>query len=201
MIQQRAPSPVASLVILVLVPTVAVAGNLLVNRDFDLDLSGWESIGTWSPSDATCLPGSGSVEWTNTAPSTAGSMFVSQCVDLPAGGLPELEARAWLLIPGGQAGSGYVQLGVWRYDGPGCGGSPVSSFAQDFDLVGPWMETVLSIPADRVVAGSVRVWAVNQKIGAGDFQSYADHFWFGPPLIFEDGFEHGTTGLWSSTVP
>ncbi len=201
MLHHRTRAPASCVVLLMLVPTVVAAGNLLVNRDFDVDLSGWVSIGTWDPADGTCLPASGSVQWTNAAPSTAGSMFVYQCVDLPAGGPPALEVRAWFWIPTGQTGTGYAQLGVWRYDGPGCVGTPVSSFAQQFDVVGPWMESVLPIPADRLVAGWVRVWAANQKVGAGDFQTYADHLWFGPPLVFEDGFEHGTTAIWSAAVP
>lgn len=185
----------------ILAASPAIAGNLLTNRDFDVDLSGWWSIGLWDPADATCLPGSGSVQWTNTEPSTAGAMFVRQCVELPAGGLPAFEARAWLHIPQGQTGAGYAQLGVWFYDGPGCDDSPISSNGQQLDVVGPWTEVVLPVSAEHLVAGSARVWVVNQKVGAGAFQVYADRLWFGPPLLFEDAFEHGHLANWSSAQP
>jgi len=185
----------------VLAASPAVAGNLLTNRDFDADLDGWWSIGQWDPADATCLPASGSVQWTNSGPSTSGAMFVYQCVELPAGGSPPSEARAWLQIPPGQTGTGYAQLGVWFYDGPGCGGSPVASNGEVFDVVGPWSEVVLTIPSEHLVAGSARVWVVNQRVGAGDLQVYADHLWLGPPLVFEDGFEHGSLDYWSSSQP
>ncbi len=185
----------------VLAASPTVAGNLLTNRDFDVDLSGWWSIGQWDPADATCLPDSGSVRWTNTSPSTSGAMFLHQCVELPPGTPPVLEARSWMWIPSGQSGGGYAQLGVWFFDGPGCTGGQVASHGQQLDLVGPWTEVVLSIPSEHLVAPSVRVWVVNQKVGAGTFQVYADHLWLGPPLVFEDGFEHGSTGMWSNTLP
>jgi hypothetical protein len=57
------------------------AQNLLVNPDFDTDLSGWSGIGSWSQLDAWGSPSSGSATWINSFPS-GGAAYLDQCVEL-----------------------------------------------------------------------------------------------------------------------
>lgn len=74
--------PVFAVACVVFLPvSLSQAQNLLVNPDFDTDLSGWSGIGSWSPLDAWGSPASGSATWINTFPS-GGATIVDQCVEL-----------------------------------------------------------------------------------------------------------------------
>jgi len=68
-------------VIVVLASTGASAQNLLVNPDFDTDISGWSGVGVWSPLDAWGSPTSGSATWINMQIG-GGANYLEQCVEL-----------------------------------------------------------------------------------------------------------------------
>ena len=68
-------------VIVVLASSGASAQNLLVNPDFDTDISGWSGVGVWNPLDAFGSPTSGSATWINTQVG-GGANYLEQCVEL-----------------------------------------------------------------------------------------------------------------------
>ena len=77
----RIVSGLAVLAIAIFPPVGVEAQNLVVNSDFDTDLTGWSGIGSWNPLDAWGSPTSGSATWINTFPS-GGANYLEQCVEL-----------------------------------------------------------------------------------------------------------------------
>ena len=76
------------LLALCLVASAAPAQNLVVNGDFDVDLSEWINLDftkEWSSLDAANDPASGSMVITNTGSGPVG-YYVEQCVPLAGGG-------------------------------------------------------------------------------------------------------------------
>jgi hypothetical protein len=65
----------------VCLPVTMSAQNLVVNPDFDTDLTGWSGIGVWDPLDAFGSPTSGSATWVNTQVG-GGAIYLDQCVEL-----------------------------------------------------------------------------------------------------------------------
>ena len=67
--------------IVAMAATGASAQNLLVNPDFDTDVTtGWSGIGVWDPNDVFGSPTSGSATWINTWAS-GGAIYHTQCVE------------------------------------------------------------------------------------------------------------------------
>jgi hypothetical protein len=107
----------------------AAPQNLLVNGEFDANLSGWSNplpttIGmAWSPQDPSDPTPSGSIEMVSTV-SNAGTLGPSQCVDVDAG-VP-LRMGVTILVPTQSFeyldGDPFVRY----FDTVGCGGYELS---------------------------------------------------------------------------
>jgi len=69
-------------VIVVLASSGVSAQNLIVNPDFDTDLTGWSGLGSWDPLDVFGSLASGSATWLNNWAGAGGSVYLMQCVEL-----------------------------------------------------------------------------------------------------------------------
>jgi hypothetical protein len=165
----------------------ANAANLLVNPDFDSDLSGWQVdvSGTGSAShDANVgSPDPGSAYLSATAPGT--TVTVSQCVAIATPGI-DLIARTYTDSSNGTS-SNAVQIEA--FDSTDCTGMPVDTkqTVNNAD-VGGWRERSLSgYPLD----GQVQSVRVSFLIDSGDTTEdvHFDHIVFVAESIFADGFE------------
>ena len=190
-----------------MVASVAAAQNLVVNGDFDNDVSGWTEMSSillsWDPtSDYQDSPESGSALIVN-ADLWANSGAV-QCIN----GIVAGEAyglSAWLRAPTGQIGQGTGGVFVWWYVVPDCGGSqtagPATAYITTSDS---WVEVVA--PSEQAPPGtqSAIVYLNNAKTSStpGEYRVYYDHVLLtAGGAIFSDGFESGDTSAWSATVP
>ena len=190
-----------------MVASVAAAQNLVVNGDFDNDVSGWTEMSSillsWDPtSDYQNSPESGSALIVN-ADLSANSGAV-QCVNGIVGG-EAYGLSAWLRAPTGQSGQGNGGVFVWWYVVPNCGGSqtvgPVTGYITTSDS---WVEVVA--PSEEAPPGtqSAIVYLNNAKTSPtpGEYRVYYDHVLLtAGGAIFSDDFESGDTSAWSATVP
>lgn len=184
----------------VLLPTGAAAQNLVVNPDFDADLSGWTGNGVWSSLDLVGSPSSGSAAWNNLNAGTSGGLYITQCIEI-SGVFEGYYFGSWAYIPSGQAGTGVAGLSLTFYSDAGCtdylegyGGSQTA----DLDA---WRHLSLEgwVPTG---AGSATIGMLNQKYGVGDFQTHHDSIHFGRHtiMIFGDGFESADVSDWTSAI-
>lgn len=185
----------------VLLPVGAAAQNLVVNPNFDVDLSGWTAAGgVWSPLDLAGSPSSGSATWNNTNASTSGSLYVTQCIEI-SGVFEGFYFGSWVFIPSGQTGTGIADLSLAFYSDTACsdyidgfGGSAMA----ELDV---WRHVNLEgwVPTG---AGSARIGALNQKYGVGEFQVHHDSVIFvrHTLMIFGDGFESADVSDWDSSI-
>jgi len=189
----------AALLLTVLFSPSASGQNLLVNPDFDTDLSGWSGPGVWDSPDAFGSPSSGSATWINTFVS-GGALYVMQCVELTPW-VEGYDLAGYGFVPSGQPGSGYTFLSVAFFSDAGCntyltGGSTAGSSVLD-----SW--TLLERTGwTPIGAASAQIAAGNQKTAPGDFQVWGDAIFFGPnpDMIFHDGFETADLSQWSSVT-
>ncbi|MEE4273109.1 MAG: hypothetical protein V2I67_15660 [Thermoanaerobaculales bacterium] len=196
----RIVSAIAVLVLILVVPVGVEAQNLLVNPNFDTDASGWSGLGSWDPLDVDGSPSSGSATWLNDWPGSGGSMYFSQCIELVAP-IEAFDLRAYIYIPGGQAGTGYASLAAWFYSDSACDDFIWSYGPPPASVLGVWQ---LAEDTDWAPnnAASVQIGLFNQESGTGDFRVYHDAVYFGPnsTMVFGDGFESSDTSQWSSTT-
>ncbi len=174
------------LALLTLAP--AHAQNLVVNPNFDHDLSSWNPTNaagivttTWSHRDADGSTSSGSLLSTNTA-STAfeDSVTAAQCIDVVPG--QKYYLRAKVLIPSGQTSTGQALISA--VPGTGSCASPTVVFggSQGFAVstVGSWADEgkVITAPAGF---GRIIVQLINTKTPAGgSLQMFFDDVSFAP---------------------
>lgn len=185
------------LVALVLTAAGASAQNMLVNPDFDNDLSGWDGPAMWDPADAYGSDSSGSATWINDY-AAGGSTIVRQCVNFTQW-IEGFDLAAFAFIPSGQPGEGYTYLTVAFYSDSDCGTYMTGRGSQSFSDFDNWVLVHLTgwTPSG---AASVQIAAANQKTAPGDFQTYCDAFFFAanPEMVFADGFETADTSEWSA---
>lgn len=183
-----------------LVATGASAQNMLVNPDFDTDVTtGWSGIGVWDPMDAFGSPTSGSVTWINTWAS-GGAIYHTQCVELGQD-FEAYDLGGYAFIPSGQPGAGYTHIHVAFYSDSGCV-TQISGWATpDFSGLDNWQSLARTDWAPNGVV-SARIGLFNQKTSAGDFQTFHDLIYFGrsAEMLFADGFQSGDTFQWGSAV-
>ena len=180
--------------------------NLVVNPEFDTDVSGWtpepEVSIAWSAIDASLDPGSGSAEVTNSVAGPRNGRGMNQCLNLVVveGAVYDFGGKA--LIPDGQARTGSAQVGLRWLAGPGCTGSTVGSQPRrETATLGAWVD--LSATEQIAPAGAVSVLflAFPSKVEAGgSLVAHFDDLYFRPAVLFADGFESGDLTSWSSTT-
>jgi len=180
----------------------AVAQNLVVNPDFDIDTSGWVGPGVWDMLDVDGSPTSGSATYVITSTGSSGAAFVRQCVilDPMIGGY---DFSVWTYVASGQTATGYARSDLVWYTDTLCDSGSFLGFDEfsHSSLLDVWEQSGGSVFTPPT-ALSVRVTAVNQSFGDGDFQVYVDGFSLEPNLsmIFGDSFESGTLDSWSTVV-
>ena len=198
---------VAALSIWILFPgPVAWGQNLVVNPDFDSDVSGWSTSATasieWDPLDAEGDPASGSALVTNRSTTALDATGAWQCLDF-------IEAEAFyrlaaeVLVPSGQSETGYAELLVQWFDTPGCGGGQlglnttpgVSTSTPD-----AWYLDAGVVEAPAATQSARLRLSVLKIEDSGSLEAHFDNVEF-VELVFFDGFESGDTTAWSAVVP
>lgn len=181
------------------------AQNLLVNPNFDTDVSGWTTWGTdvaivWNPEDAHGSPTSGSGEVINSHAGSASGLRAFQCVSVTGGAYYQLRGK--LLIPPGQPTLRGGELAIWWYADGSCQAliftavSPLVVWPED-----EWVET--AAPLSEAPIAALSAWislAVNQFEPGGTVSVLFDDLLF-REVLFVDGFDSGDTASWSATVP
>lgn len=182
-----------------------VAGNLLLNPNFDFDLGDWtitsplppEVNHAWQDADGVLTSGAAEIVNLN---GPGGVYSLEQCVPVSSGQVYRVSGliRTSSTTPGAPTASGAVDF----FTAADCVGAPVSVVVPGTvvgDTAGLWRG--LGGPA-QAPAGSVsaRVRLVIDAGGSPDFTAHFDNTAFFDSGIFADDFESGDTDRWSNTV-
>ena len=164
----------------------AAAQNLLVNPNFNSDVSGWSfttpGTFTWDSSlDADSNPSSGSGRLDNTSPAAFGTSFAAQCVAVTGGSSYDFSAQ--IRIPSGQTDTGYAAVVANFYNAASCGGSNVGGTSTPQVLsttTNTWvLSQVLAFAAPgTAVSAQVSLW-VNKTEDTGSLVVNFDNAFFG----------------------
>ena len=161
-------------------PIVRADGNLIVNPNFDTDISSWANgninsiTSAWDSRDLLSDPASGSARVTSTqatagGPDAGGSGLI-QCVDIGGvGTLRRFALSAFYFIPSGQATTAEPDLSVVWFQDPGCGSFLVGSQRnsdQGASSTDAWLQLQMGAQAP-LTAQSVRVFLRPRKVEAG----------------------------------
>jgi hypothetical protein len=187
--------------------TPCMSQNLLLNPDFDSDVSNWVPRSDvsieWNPLDAGGSTSSGSGEVTNSFVGISSQLRVYQCVN----GISEqqlYEFRGKIFLPSGQPTLRQGIAAIWWRSDPNCYGSISTSVTP---IVGGPFDTWIEMSTGLVVSptGAQSAYislGVHQNAPGGSVSALFDELVFhGWAPIFIDGFESGDTALWSRTVP
>ena len=168
-----------------MVAATADAQNLLTNGSFNGNLNGWTLYGEGEITfdaghDATGTPGSGSAKLL--APVGGGGTEMWECVSVT--GSTAYRAGAKILIPSGQATTGYVAVAVNWYAAPWCQTSLANiQIAHVATTGGAWVTGDTGFVTSPANAQGAQIYAntVNQSAaGAGMFQANFDDFYLIP---------------------
>jgi len=193
---RRLPSvPIIATMALLASFAVPASSQLLVNPDFDTDLSGWFTriYHSWSPEDCLGSPASGSLLATKDYAS--GSLLnADQCFEVAAGELLGLNVK--YLIPD-TSEDAEVWISIACYAQPGCGDLIDFSQTGPFVVKGAW--AVAQVPSFESPAGTV---ACQVHLGVAEavdnvvpVEAHFDNA-FLDSVLFADGFETGNTSAW-----
>jgi hypothetical protein len=192
---------------IVIVGLLAAAGQvgaqLVDNGGFDSSVDGWEPFpfGTvvWDPLDVAGSPGSGSALITNQADSPGDASGPYQCVTGIFGG-QEYLAKASVLLPGGQAESGWTRMLV-RWYADACFGTQLgTTITPNADTPDVWSTTEQFVEAPtgtQVAAIRLDVWKVE---AGGELSAHFDNVVL-DAVLFRDDLESGTLDAWSGVMP
>lgn len=182
--------------VLCFLPLTSMAENLLLNPEFDADLSGWTLDGaatpTFDPLDVDDSPLSGSAQITN-AELTSSSEVValSQCFETPLPGPYALALSGF--IPSGQATSGSVIVRSSRFVGPACvGGLNGTSgyFVATSSTTDSWrnvLEMITVNPSTQSISFEI---GIRKTEDIGSFIAHVDAaLLLLDDNVFEDSFE------------
>lgn len=186
------------LAVTVFLATGVSAQNLVINPDFDVDVTtGWAGLGVWDLKDVNGSVASGSATWINNF-TAGGAHYLVQCIETPTF-FEGFDLSGWTWVASGQAATGESQLIALFYSDPGCAGFISSVATPGFSGFDSWDHLVLSGWSPPGFA-SVQIGVVNSKTQEGDFQVFHDAIYFGPnpDMIFGDGFETTDTSGWSA---
>ncbi len=181
-----------------------VAANLLVNPNFDEDLTAWTSsdpgLCAFGSDDADGAVTSGSAEVTVLEEGVG----FGQCVELQDERLVRLVGRVRIEQIGSAAAAAAGEL-TW-FSQPGCGGAELGT-ASSAPVVGStgegWLDLDLEVRGPAAAASALVSFLVVPDGGPDgaavlSFDNTAFQVRF---AIFVDGFESGDTSAWSSAVP
>lgn len=193
-------------VLIALIAAGPAPENLLVNPDFDADLTGWQTVVAteWDPEDVEGSPASGSARVEVDFP-PANLVGVLQCVPILPGGIYSLRAAG--LFPAGQPSGDNISAiaDITWWDGPACsdGSSSGLGRSQQVPQDGQWH----ILDFGPLLAP---LWAASADVGGLVVRddetvepiAHFDQFVFtGPEVVFTDTFESGGTSGWSAVIP
>lgn len=176
---------------LLLAPASPMAQNLIVNGDFDSDLTGWEfpdATPTWSPLDAGNSLQSGSAQGVNMA--TGRVCVLRQCVALPRSGRQVLST--WAYTPPGQGLGNLVLSYTARHHSPTCTGGSFAGGGTYLPSVGSWTYHALSILVEAnppLPDTTVEVQLCVDPARQIGFNGHFDRVRLVPDVIFRDGMD------------
>ncbi len=161
----------------------ARAVNLLVNPDFDSDLSGWTEAGAWSADDFAGDPGSGSLRLLDSLASN--TVLARQCVS-PATTGERFNASAQARVAPGQS-AGAVRFAVVFWDTIDCS-APSDTDAVGYNqsasapATGTWVDLGLFDLAAPALTQAVELQLViSTGSGGGSLEGYYDHVFLPEP--------------------
>jgi len=142
-------------------PSWGAGQDLVVNGDFNGDITGWkivrgEGVEVWDPLDSQNNPSSGSLHLTNTGAGPNAVTVSGQCIELTPSGTYEFGTS--IRFPSGSVG-GVGSVVVGWFGNPCCSGSPISAansppvFSTTTDT---WVESftpALAAPPGAVAVG------------------------------------------------
>ncbi|MBO9664339.1 hypothetical protein [Dokdonella sp.] len=179
----------------------ATAQNLLVNGEFDSDLSGWlidaaaSPAPVWEGFDVDDPARSGAVRVGNASPEAMNRLYpLEQCIALTAPGPYRIVARGY--IPPGQ-GAGKLVVSYWlSLDNPDCPqwqGSQ-SGGGNYITTIGGWGRYEQSITATMPspIPPNARIkisLGVEKDAAGGEFFGYFDAISVFGDAVFADGFD------------
>ncbi|MGA9335114.1 MAG: hypothetical protein WBV39_12615 [Rudaea sp.] len=188
---------VVAFALVLALPTVSTAQNLLVNGDFATDLSGWQfpdATPTWSSFDADGAIGSGSAHGTNAQAGADARVFVlRQCVPISQPGLYVFGASGY--TPSGQVAGDLVANYFVTLNSDCSGDTTVNTGGFFLPGVDQWQAytsgTLLNIPPQSPFpAMAIRIsLGVDKSPAGGSFAGYFDNVFLIRDPIFSDGFE------------
>jgi hypothetical protein len=176
--------------------------NLVTNGRFATNLANWESgdgSATWS-AESAIADGTGSALLTcNAATGGTACSPLHQCIPVSPGlHLMELALR----VPAGQARTGHGYAIAYVYGNTICSSAPVAGGFFTASIESPvWNDrwAVINVPAGGASL-DLRLTLVKNEAG-GEFSVLQDSVRLFSGLLFADGFEGGSSGLWSFTQP
>lgn len=176
----------------------AIAQNLVVNPNFDVDTAGWDGPGVFDPHDVDSSPTSGSSTYINTSAGTAGFVFARQCIALDPADIG-FDVSAWTYVASGQPAAGYSRVDLVWYTDTQCSAFLTSHSLPRSSVFDAWERSVGRVFVPHTTQ-SVRISAVNQKTETGEFQVSVDAVTLEPnqTMIFGDSFETGSVDAWSA---
>ncbi|MBZ5589606.1 MAG: hypothetical protein LAO05_13675 [Acidobacteriia bacterium] len=167
-----------------MVAAPAAAQNLLTNGSFNGSLNGWATGGVSeydATLDATGVSGSGSAK--SFTPPVTGVNGVSQC--LVIAGSTQYKAGGKILIPSGQATTGFGDISLYIYAGMDCRGDYLTASSSDqMGTAGSWVAKDTGFLTSPANAHSALVLAALYNQGAAgspDLQvNFDDMYLYGP---------------------
>lgn len=187
--------------ILLAAAITATAQDLVVNGDFERDLSGWlidpavAPAPVWDAVDIDALAGSGAALVRNTSAEASNRVYpLEQCIPLSGPGPYRIVAHGY--IPSGQGGGKLVVSYWFSLDNPDCpqwqgsqagGGNFIAT-------VGGWGRYEQTIAADLPSPAPPHAMikislGVEKEAAGGEFLGYFDAVSVLGDSIFADGFE------------
>lgn len=191
----RTPVPYALAFVLCLGltgPNQAQGGNLILNPDFDHDLSGWtilfERPASWDPLDVADDPGSGSARIGHPSPGNNGTLLVlRQCI-LVAPNQPHAFGGWARLVPGHPEGV-FARIVVQAYANGDCLGAPIGTAGNEWnaDTAG-WQPLIGSTTTGSEAQSLSFSLGISKAVGVTEevFAQFDGLYLFGDPIFAAD---------------
>lgn len=201
---------IAIFVVLIL-SSPLLAQNLLVNPGFDTpdQLTGWTCLEThgeanWIPYDRLGSPSSGSMEHFVTGDANHQFIDCQQCV--PVEELHPYSASAWYYWPDDPdvTQDGTTRMSMIFYANPDCTSSQgvSTNVAVPHPALDTWYQLVTAEitapPGTSSALVSIFTW---QNFADQWVRARLDDLDVSTTILFQDGFESGGVGFWSSSMP
>jgi len=161
----------------------ASAQNVVVNPDFDIDVSSWipngATVGFDSAQNIVGTPGSGSILVTNNIGNGA-TVSVRQCIDVPLS-VGTYDFGGWILFPTGQVGTGSAGIAVSFYPAANCGGISLAFLNVPIIAANTWSLQTATLAAPPGVLSAAVALRIDMPMGsAAPLDAWFDGVRLGP---------------------